>query len=157
MKWLVFSDSHGDVTTMRQVVLREKPDRILHLGDMVRDAERLRDSFPDIPMDNVRGNCDVGSFDVPEEKEVFFAGRRLWLLHGHTWSVKMGTGLLFSEARTRGVDCVLFGHTHRPLCDRDGAMWMLNPGSIGASPQGTYGVIELRDGQLYCRTALAVD
>lgn len=157
MKWLVFSDSHGDVSTMRKVVLREKPDRILHLGDVVRDAQRLHDSFPHIPLDQVRGNCDIGSYDVPEEKELFFLGRRLWLLHGHVYGVKMGLGMMLSEARGRGVDAVLFGHTHKALCDRDGAMWILNPGSVGGAPQGTYGVLEERKGELYCRTALVVD
>ena len=157
MKWLIFSDSHGDVSTMRSVVLREKPDRILHLGDVVRDAQRLQDSFPDIPLDQVRGNCDVGSYDVPEEKELFFLGHRVWLLHGHGYGVKMGLGLMLSEARGRGAEVVLFGHTHKALCDRDGPMWIVNPGSIGASPQGTYAVMEERRGELYCRTALAVD
>ena len=152
MKWLVFSDSHGDVDTMARTVLREKPDRILHLGDMVRGAERLRDRFPDIPLDNVRGNCDFGCPDAPEEKEVFFRGKRLWLVHGHAWGVKMGTWMLLDEARARGVDCVLFGHTHIPLCHRDGSLWVLNPGAAG---EGTCGILEERNGELYCRTARA--
>ena len=157
MKWLVFSDSHGDVSTMRNVVLREKPDHILHLGDVVRDAQRLHDALPDIPLDQVRGNCDVGCYDVSEEKELFVMGRRLWMLHGHGYGVKMGIGLMLSEARSRGAEVVLFGHTHKALCDREGGMWILNPGTIGGSPQGTYGVLEERKGELYCRTALAVD
>ena len=87
---------------MWNVVLREKPDHILHLGDVVRDAQRLHDALPDIPLDQVRGNCDVGCYDVSEEKELFVMGRRLWMLHGHGYGVKLGIGLMLSEARSRG-------------------------------------------------------
>ena len=41
MKLLIFSDSHGNVANMADVVRLESPDRILHLGDMARDAEDL--------------------------------------------------------------------------------------------------------------------
>ena len=57
MKWLVFSDSHGKLDYMRKAVELEKPERILHLGDVSRDAERLQTMFPTIPVEMVRGNC----------------------------------------------------------------------------------------------------
>ena len=41
MKLLIFSDSHGNVANMEDAVRLESPDRILHLGDLVRDAEAL--------------------------------------------------------------------------------------------------------------------
>ena len=62
-----------------------------------------------------------------------------------------------NNTKDYGAEVVLFGHTHKALCDRDGPVWIVNPGSIGASPQGTYAVMEERRGELYCRTALAVD
>lgn len=153
MKCLVFSDSHGHLEYMKRAVEEEKPDRVLHLGDVVRDARGLHKAFPDLPMDWVRGNCDgyAGDTDDPEEKEVFFAGRRLWMLHGHTYGVKMGTGMLTEAARSRGVDVVLFGHTHTPLCDRSGSLWIVNPGTVSGLPQATYAVIEDIDGRFDCR------
>ena len=39
MKYLVLSDSHGNVDNMVRAVEREKPDGIIHLGDCWRDAE----------------------------------------------------------------------------------------------------------------------
>jgi len=33
MKILIFSDSHGDVETMVQVIEKENPETIVHLGD----------------------------------------------------------------------------------------------------------------------------
>lgn len=153
MKWLVFSDSHGDLLHMEKAVVLEKPDRILHLGDVSRDAERLRSSCPDIPFEMVRGNCDGFYGDAPEEREVFLREKRVWMLHGHTYHVKYSTSLLVSEARTRGVDVVVFGHTHQPLCDWDGGLWVMNPGTVSGMPRATYGVIELEGDRLSCRVA----
>ncbi len=150
MKWLVFSDSHGSMDYMRRAVEAEKPDRVLHLGDVARDGARLQALFPKLPMEQVRGNCDGWGGDEPEEKEVFFMDRRVWMLHGHTYHVKYGTGMLVSEARARGVDVVVFGHTHQPLCDWDG-LWVMNPGTVSGRPRATYGVIELTDKGLSCR------
>ena len=154
MKWLVVSDSHGDLNGMRRVVEHERPDRILHLGDVVRDGQRLMEQCKGIPMEQVRGNCDPEGCGAPEEKELFFNGKRVWMLHGHTYRVKLGIGLVVSEARARGVDVLLFGHTHIPLCTREGSLWVLNPGTVSGVPRATYGVIEERDGELYCRTAV---
>ena len=43
MKYLVLSDSHGNVDNMVRAVEREKPDGIIHLGDCWRDAEELHE------------------------------------------------------------------------------------------------------------------
>lgn len=152
MKWLVFSDSHGNLEYMRQAVLDQSPDRILHLGDVSRDAERLAQMFSHIPVEGVRGNCDGFSGDGPVERELFLAGKRLWLLHGHTYRVKYGVGMLVSEARARGVDAVFFGHTHQPLCYREGKLWVMNPGTVSGRPRATCGVLEEADGDIVCRT-----
>lgn len=151
MKWLVFSDSHGKLDYMKRAVLEEKPDRILHLGDVVRDGERLQAQFGEIPLEGVRGNCDGYGGGAPEEREVFFHDRRVWMLHGHTYHVKLGLGLLAGEARTRGVDVVLFGHTHEPMCTREGGLWLMNPGTASGYPRATYGVIEDAGKELACR------
>ena len=81
-------------------------------------------------------------------------GKRLWLLHGHTYHVKFGEGLLVSEARARGVDAVLFGHTHQPLCYREGSLWVLNPGTVSGRPRATCGVLEKKGEDLVCRTVV---
>ncbi|MBM6937557.1 metallophosphoesterase family protein, partial [Pseudoflavonifractor phocaeensis] len=101
MKILVFSDSHGNTKTMMELVERHKPDRILHLGDVVRDAYTLREAFPDIPLDLVRGNCD-GWLPEPEELHVTLEGRKLFLCHGHTYHVKYDWGEAAIAARAEG-------------------------------------------------------
>ena len=60
MRILVLSDSHGCVEPMEQCVERVQPQVILHLGDCVRDAQRLEERYPQIPLLGVPGNCDEG-------------------------------------------------------------------------------------------------
>lgn len=155
MKWLVFSDSHGKLEYMKSAVEFEQPDKVLHLGDVLRDARNLRECFPELEMECVVGNCDGynGDDSAPEEKELFMGDRRLLICHGHTYQVKLGIGMLTGEARGRGVDVVLFGHTHEPLCLLEGNLWVMNPGTVSGMPRATYGVIELENGKLTCRTA----
>ena len=153
MKLLVCSDSHGNLDDLRLAVTREQPDRVLHLGDMVRDGQKLLESFPGLVLEQVRGNCDGYGDGFPEEKELLVGGKRIWMLHGHTYRVKLGSSLLTEEARVRGVDAVVFGHTHQPLCVLDGGLWVMNPGTISGIPKVTYGLIELKDGRINCRMA----
>lgn len=153
MKLLVCSDSHGNLDYMRRAVELERPDQVLHLGDVTRDGQRLLEAFPGLALEQVRGNCDGWGDGFPEEKELFLGGKRIWMLHGHTYRVKLGIGLLTEEARSRGEDVVVFGHTHQPLCFLDGSLWVMNPGTIRGFPKATYGLIELEAGKINCRMA----
>lgn len=150
MKLLVFSDSHGAVDGMARAVDLECPDQILHLGDLVRDAERLADWYPELPLTNVCGNCD-GWCNTPDERLIAVGGRRLMLTHGHGYRVKAGPELAVEAARARGADVLLFGHTHQPLCECRGGLWVMNPGAVGAPIRRTYGVIVVENGVLDCR------
>ncbi len=46
LKLVLFSDSHGNVANMADVVRLEHPDRVLHMGDLARDAGSWPVSFP---------------------------------------------------------------------------------------------------------------
>ena len=87
MRILVLSDSHGRMENMIRCAEQVEPDHILHLGDCVRDAEKLQKQFPATPMTTVPGNCDWGDVDEPE-KLIELGGKRIFLLHGHTRGVK---------------------------------------------------------------------
>ena len=56
------------------------------------------------------------------------------LTHGHYYNVSTGPAYLKQEARERGFDIVMFGHTHRPYFDIDKSgekeLITLNPGSL---------------------------
>lgn len=128
---------------MVQAVEKERPQLIFHLGDGWRDAERLMELFPDIPLEQVPGNCDFRP-GAPAQRELCLEDRRVLLCHGHTFGVKQNLLPLALAAEERGVDVALFGHTHRALYDRRGPLHLLNPGSIGDRLRPAYGILLLR-------------
>ena len=149
MNILVLSDSHGNISNMEEAVEREKPDMILHLGDCVRDAQRLEERYPDIPLLGVPGNCDYGGLDQPE-RLTELGGVRILMMHGHTRRVKSGPMAAIYAARECGADILLFGHTHVPLVDYDGALWVMNPGAAGDYTRPTCGLLTIREGIVTC-------
>ena len=154
MKILVLSDSHGNISNMLQAVEREQPRAVFHLGDCWRDAERLHDRLPDLPLEQVPGNCDWLRSCRETEKLLELEGKRVLLCHGHTYGVKqslLGAGLAAEE---KNLDLFLFGHTHKPLVDMRGKTLFLNPGSIGDYARPTYGIVTLESGKLDVRTAV---
>ncbi len=149
-KLLVFSDSHGNVANMADTVRLEQPDGILHLGDLVRDAQRLGEQFPQIPLLFVPGNCDGRRSDLPQERVFTQEGCRIMMAHGHQYHVKMGRSAAESAARQAGANILLFGHTHEPVCEFERGLWIVNPGSAGSLAAATYAVICLEEDGAVC-------
>lgn len=134
---------------MAELVFREKPDGVIHLGDSSRDAETLLEEFPGLRLWTVRGNCDLHA-SAPERQTPQIGGLRFFLTHGHTYHVKYGTAALFNAASCAGTDVLLYGHTHRQEGRSFCGMTVINPGSIGYGC--AYAVLELENGT--CRYAL---
>ena len=153
MKILVLSDSHGNLSNMIQAVETSSPRMIFHLGDCWSDGEKLRDHFPDIPFEQVPGNCDFRSVE-PNEKLLFVSDKRILLCHGHTYGVKQSLLTAGYAAEEQELDLFLFGHTHRPLVDCRGKTMFLNPGSIGDYRVPSYGIVTIKNGKLDARTVL---
>ena len=80
----VFSDSHRYVRSMYAAMEDGKPDLVLHLGDMLRDAEELSYAYPQQSIVMVPGNCD-GWTTQPLQKLLDIQGKKLLLSHGHIW------------------------------------------------------------------------
>lgn len=147
MKILVFSDSHRSVGRMLDAVEKEKPQQIIHLGDIMDDAEEVSYAYPMLPVAMVPGNCD-GWTMVPPEKCITLAGKTVLMGHGHTWGVKSGYGAAITRARAMNADLLLFGHTHRAYCEQlEDGLWVMNPGAARA----TYGVVNIDDGVIRCQ------
>ena len=152
MRILVMSDSHGGVGNMVRCVELTEPDCVIHLGDCLRDAERLQERFPRLTIITVPGNCDYGSFDEPE-RLIELGGKRILMMHGHTRGVKYDIQRAVYAAREVGADVLLFGHTHRPLVDFDGKLYVMNPGTVGGrGNSATYGIITINDRTFDCAT-----
>lgn len=144
MKILVFSDSHGVLEPMLSLTAEHSPQLIIHLGDGAGDIKRLKKELPGIPVINVRGNCDSLS-TLPEREITELLGHRLFLTHGHRYSVKYGTDSLLTAAMCAGADIVMYGHTHIPDCRQENGLLILNPGSIGYNR--SFALLELEENE----------
>lgn len=147
MRILVFSDSHKDVKGCVSVINNIiGVDMILHAGDYSADAVKIKEAFPEIPINYVSGNCDFG--DAPKELVFHAGGKKILLTHGHLYNVKNDCNFssLLSHAKELSCDCAVFGHTHNGFCDVTDGITLLNPGSI--RDYKTFGVIEIENGRL---------
>lgn len=129
MKILIVSDTHGKQNNLKLVLEREKHINLLiHLGD-VEGCEEEIIRMADCPVAMVAGNNDFFC-DLPREKELQLGKYRILITHGHYYFVSCGYSHIRREAASRGVDIVMFGHTHYPLVDDKEEVTVLNPGSI---------------------------
>lgn len=140
----VISDTHGDRASIKQAVkVVPNADMWLHAGDYSQDAAYLA-SLVAVPVFAAKGNCD-GQTSAKIDEFVEAAGKKIWLTHGHRYSVKQGTGDLIEWGMQYEVDIIIYGHTHIPdqlWCE---GLLIFNPGSA-AEPRvgfGTCGVIEI--------------
>ena len=115
MKYLVFSDSHGNTDAMRKIIKLN----ISRGLDGIRDVIKLTHEFPSLHFDCVLGNCDAPSdvrdelTDTTYEKIVTVGARKFLLMHGHKYDVKYTYQEAVDHAIEKGADCLFFGHTHR--------------------------------------------
>jgi len=147
----VFSDSHGNTEPMCRAVEAHRPDMVLHLGDLVRDAEALARSFPGLDVRFVCGNCDAWDPSGAPERLIFPAeGVTIYMEHGHRHSVKTALEPLANAVHFSGAQLGLFGHTHQAEFRKMGDVTLFNPGSAG---MGRYsgGLIEVKGEQFKCR------
>lgn len=132
---------------MYSAIDRHQPQQVIHLGDMISDAEEIAKHYPKLPFCMVPGNCDGWFTTAPLKKQITLEGKSILLSHGHRWGVKSGYDVAVADARAVGADILLFGHTHVPLCRRlEDSLWMMNPGPASSS----YGLIELENGKIDC-------
>lgn len=148
---LLFSDSHGNIEDLRKTIgSYDKVDLVIHLGDYVKDVNRIRGAFPDLRFECVAGNNDWTSSE-PVEKLIELDGKKFFLTHGHNYNIKATTSRLVKRGHELNADVVLFGHTHLTDEFLDSNMLLLNPGSLGRPSvfQGpTYCELSIIDGKV---------
>lgn len=163
MNALVFSDSHGRAHNMEDAIGRQisAPDAVIFLGDGLRDLDRLDTGSAELHC--VRGNCDTFAPFYDSEEELFILGGvKIFIAHGHRYSVKSGYSVIAEKAARRGADIVMFGHTHAPLSlvfdcgERVGdtvlekPLYMFNPGSIA---EGYFGTLTVNGAEILLNNA----
>lgn len=149
MKVLIVSDTHGREQNLAEALEQTGPiDQLIHLGDVEGGAEHIRELAGDAPAAIIAGNNDFFC-DLPNERIFTLGGHRIFMTHGHGYFVHRGTLYLKREARKKGADIVMFGHTHKPYMEEDNELLVLNPGSLSLPRQEghrpTYIVMEIAD------------
>lgn len=146
MRILIVSDTHRKNDNYFSLLQKwKKVDMIIHCGD-VEGSEYALSESSECPVCMVSGNNDFFS-QLPREQEISIGKYKVWITHGHNYLVSMGPERIQQEARARGVDIVMFGHTHRPLLVQEEDLITLNPGSLSYPRQEghkpTYALMEI--------------
>ena len=122
-------------------------DMLIHLGDVEGEEEVIK-SIAGCETIFIAGNNDFFS-PLDREKEIELGGKKIWLTHGHNYYVSLDLKVIEQEAVARGMDIVMFGHTHRPLIQIEDELTFINPGSISyprqADKRCTYIMLEIDD------------
>lgn len=148
----VLADTHipGRAKALPEFVLRYMAgaDHIIHAGD-IRCAAVLEQLSRFAPVTAVAGNIDPPELVevLGEKKVVTLDGFMFGITHGHGQG---GTTQRRALARFAedGVDCIIFGHSHIPVCMEHGGILLLNPGSPTdkrRNPYYSFGIIETGD------------
>ena len=115
-------------------------DMILHAGDLT--SLSVLDVFAGKTVHAVHGNmCGPKTRESLDASKVVEVGNfRLALVHGYGYVPNIEDKLFDAFAP---IDCIVYGHTHKPVCHRYGPTLMVNPGSFTIT--GTYGIIKVDD------------
>jgi putative phosphoesterase len=136
---LIVSDSHGYLDP-RLADLSRRCDIAVHAGDIMSGEvlEALRPRSGEVIA--VRGNNDVAHkwqdnrraalAGLPEQQLVDLPGGRLAVEHGHRiWDARNTHARL--RRKYRHARAIVYGHTHKRVCDTGADPWVLNPGASG--------------------------
>ena len=131
MKIGVLSDTHiptaGNHLPLPLLKAFEQVDLIIHAGDLVR-LEVLDTLASIAPVKAVCGNMDPPAVqkELPDKLHLSIEGIKIGVTHG--WGASDG---LIKRIRPTlcDCDCIIFGHSHKPLCQWIEGILFLNPGS----------------------------
>lgn len=150
MRIAVLSDTHlTDTAEARAFLLYlvedllDPVDMIIHAGDMV--ALDLLAVFEGYPVHVVRGNMDPSSPEIPIKKVIDVSDFKIGLIHG--WGPVEGIEeRIYNEFNQHSLDCLVYGHTHVPVCHERRGLLFFNPGSATDRrnmPCHTVGLLEI--------------
>lgn len=129
MRILIISDTHRIDDNFLRLIGRVGPiDLLIHCGDS-EGSELWYAQKAKCPVEMVAGNNDFFS-GLEREKEFEIGTYKVWLTHGHNYYVSMDNKVIKEEAAARGVDIVMYGHTHRPVVEIGKDVTAINPGSL---------------------------
>ena len=139
---------------LRDGFRNEGVELILHLGDFT--GAGIPELFEALgPLEAVAGNNDppelVARFG--RRKILPLGGVRVGLVHGdgpRGTTIDRSVGAFAND----GLDLICFGHSHQPLCERRGTLWLVNPGSPTdkrRQPRYSYAILDISGGRVLPR------
>ena len=151
----IIADTHlpkgSRVLPARCLELLAASEAIVHAGDLcsAEVLRRLQAIGP--PVHAVHGNVDDAELRrlLPAVAEVRVGSHRLVVIHD---AGPAAGRLRRLHARFPAADAVVFGHSHLPLCERDGDFQIFNPGSPTErrrAPTRSMGLLEISRGKLH--------
>jgi putative phosphoesterase len=144
----VISDTHRNASSIELLGEKIKAvDVLIHLGDNVDDISIIKRYYKG-KIINVKGNCDF-STKTPYDRVEDIGGKKIFLTHGHRYSVKDSLSKLRYKALETGSNIVLYGHTHIAKIDFEEGIWYINPGSASEPRDGarSFAIINI-DGEV---------
>ena len=146
MRLLVVSDSHSYLSTLEDILKRERSaDLIIHLGDHSDDMSPLTEYTAQKGVIICRGNCDIYGYEYAEQHVFEADGKKVLCCHGHRYYVKNGLYSLYCAAREQRADICLYGHTHAPVIEEMNGITIVNPGAVC---NGEYATIDIIKGKI---------
>lgn len=140
-------DAHDFLLTLIEEVL-SPIDLILHAGDLV--APELLAAFSAYPFHAVRGNMDPVTKDIPLKKVIHVGAFTIGMIHG--WGPPGGLeDRVQAEFAGISLDCLVYGHSHRPVCHNYNGTLFFNPGSATDKRSMDYhsaGLLEVGDDEI---------
>ncbi|NLJ84998.1 MAG: metallophosphoesterase family protein [Firmicutes bacterium] len=125
-------------------------DLILHAGDIM-EWSVIEELSTVAPVKAVYGNMDYPEVRhrIPRRQMIEIGGLKIGLIHGDGagYNTLARARQAFSE-----VDCIVFGHSHRPYNQLHNGILLFNPGSPTdrrMMPMGSYGFLQIRDGKIW--------
>ncbi|BHH81791.1 metallophosphoesterase family protein [Desulforhopalus sp. 52FAK] len=125
-------------------------DSIVHAGDLTDHS--ILSVFGEKKIYAVRGNmCNLDTQRMLPERKVIS-------LAGHTIGISHGAGPRHNiEERVfdmfPGADCIIYGHTHIPICHYFGSTLLINPGSFQSTGRygapGSYAILTIDESGLH--------
>ncbi|MFT5697258.1 MAG: putative phosphoesterase [Desulforhopalus sp.] len=124
-------------------------DAIIHAGDLTDSS--VLSVFTDKQVYAVRGNmCNSETQrTLPERKKITIAGHSIGITHGAgpRHNIEERVFEMFPD-----VECIIYGHTHIPICHYFGNTLLINPGSFQSTGRygssGSYAILQIDENGL---------
>ena len=150
MKILVVSDIHGSsyyANKINEIYLKERPDKIILLGDLYYHGPRnpLPKDYNPMEVSEIlnslkqvilctKGNCDaevdemISEFEFRDNVELNINGLKFFFTHGHKYNI---------DNIPENINVLVYGHFHTGFIKEKDGVICVNSGSISLPKDNT--------------------